>query len=334
MPSSSVTPPPAESSTDSLRAEEAEAMRGTEPASSEAPIAAPPATMPSPPPDGCPVPLAWRDVVEAFRKESTAWTATRAGREIRGRAWGSGRPLYVLGGWTGSCESFALLAWLLRDRFRCVFVEPEAAGRPVDHSDPYRDLADELLAAADFHGDRQFSALAVSCSAPLVLRAMLAAPERIGRAVLVGGFARHPLSFVERLLMGAGRWCPGTVAALPGRRAIFWQNHRAWFPPHDAGRFEFLVEDAGRTPIRELAARAGLAGRVDLRARLARIDRPVLLVRAEGEGAIVTARQDELAAGLPQARSEWLHTTGRMPHLTHPHRVAKVVANFLLENSA
>jgi pimeloyl-ACP methyl ester carboxylesterase len=285
----------------------------------------------APPPDGCPVPLAWREVIEVFRRESVPWTVSRAGREIRGRSWGAGRPLYVLGGWTGSCESFALLAWLLRDRFKCVFVEVEAAGRPLDRAAPYRSLADDLCAAADRLGDRRFSVLAVSCATPIALTAMRGSAERIQQAVLVGGFARHPLSFAERLLVRAGRWCPGTVAAVPGRRAIAWQNHRPWFPPHDAGRFEFLVEDAGRTPIRELAARAGLAARVDLRPCLAEIDRPELLLRTEGEGALVTAQQDELAAGLPRARSEWLHTTGRIPHLTHPHRVAKVVAGFLLE---
>jgi len=32
---------------------------------------------------------------------------------------------------------------------------------------------------------------------------------------------------------------------------------------------------------------------------------------------------------LPQAKSETILGTGQYPYLTHPHRLAKVVANFL-----
>ena len=40
---------------------------------------------------------------------------------------------------------------------------------------------------------------------------------------------------------------------------------------------------------------------------------------------------EELEAALPHARSEWLHTTGQLPHLTHPHRLSKLVREFIVQ---
>jgi pimeloyl-ACP methyl ester carboxylesterase len=75
-------------------------------------------------------------------------------------------------------------------------------------------------------------------------------------------------------------------------------------------------------------------GGVDLRPDLPQIRQPVLLVRTEGEGAVSAACQEELAAALPHAKSEWLHTTGQLPYLTHPHRLAKLVKSFLVNESS
>jgi hypothetical protein len=74
---------------------------------------------------------------------------------------------------------------------------------------------------------------------------------------------------------------------------------------------------------------AALIREVDLRPRLPEIPQPVLLVETEGEGTATRACQQELAAALPNATNETILGTGQYPYLTHPHRLAKILRQFL-----
>jgi pimeloyl-ACP methyl ester carboxylesterase len=164
----------------------------------------------------------------------------------------------------------------------------------------------------------------------VALHLMSIAPDDVDAAILVCGSARRRLSLVERGLLAWGRVWPGPARRIPGWLAVQQQNHRRWFPPFDATRWEFLLDNLGMTPTAQLARRMSVMGGVDLRPSLPGVRPPVLLVRTEGEGAVSAACQEELAAALPHAQSEWLHTTGQLPYLTHPHRLAKLVRSFLL----
>lgn len=62
--------------------------------------------------------------------------------------------------------------------------------------------------------------------------------------------------------------------------------------------------------------------------RLREVHQPVLIVRTEGEGRLLTDGAEALAAGLPHARVEWLHSAGQFPHVTHPHRLVKLLRDF------
>jgi pimeloyl-ACP methyl ester carboxylesterase len=284
-------------------------------------------------PDGCPNPLGWAQVLDAFRSQSTAWS-TRVGEEsISGRTLGSGRPLYFLNGLAGNSDLFCLLVWLLRDDFRCVvFDYPTHDGRRRV-AVTAEGLAEALFAVADFHGDAAFSLFATSFGSVVALAAVAARPGRIERAVLQGGFAHRRLSAAERLLCRLGRFVPGTLARIRFLEKIQRANHERYFPPFDASRFGFFIENAGRTPIRDAAARAALVGAFDYRKRLAEIHNPVLLVRSEHEGRVSAECAEELEQGLPNAAMEWLHTTGALAHLAHPHRLAKLVRSFLGESA-
>src|SRR5262249_47884803 len=81
--------------------------------------------------EGCPAPLAWRQVLDAFRTESTSWSVDRGEYRIEGRAWGEGAPLYFLNGMGGTHELFALLVWLLKDSYRCVVYDYPGTETPV-----------------------------------------------------------------------------------------------------------------------------------------------------------------------------------------------------------
>ena len=280
----------------------------------------------------CPTPLTAAEVLATFRAEAETWSLDHNGDTIHGRTFGEGPPLYLLNGVLGTHELHVLLAWVLREHFRCILFDwpPERIARR-GAGPAIAPFVEDLMRVADFHGDEQFPVFGTSFGGQIALAAMQSRPERIARAVLHGAFASRRLSVFERLLVRSGRWSPGTVRRLPLFEAILRQNHRPWFPPFDAARFRFLVDETGQTSIRTAARRVDALRRTDLRPGLGEIRQPVLLVRTEGEGAVSSAAHDLLTASLPNATSEWLHTCGQLPHLTHPHRMAKLLRSFLLE---
>lgn len=283
----------------------------------------------------CPSPLSWQQVLQAFRTESEPWTLDRGRYTLHGRTWGQGPPLYLLNGLGGSCELYALLVWLLRDDFRCVLYD--YPGTRAETLPPgrlsSRELAADLLAAADHLGDSRLSVYATSFGTLIALSAMLQSPERIERAVFQGGFAHRKLTLFERLLVRMARRMARPLDRMPLRRWVQRQTHRPWFPPFDASRWEFFVQNTGRVPVAALAQRADVVEREDLRPRLSDIQQPVLLIRSEGEGLVSATSHEELEEGLPETRTEWLALCGHLPYLTHPHRLAKRIRPFLTDEA-
>jgi pimeloyl-ACP methyl ester carboxylesterase len=286
----------------------------------------------TPPTEGepCPTPLAASEVLREFRVESDAWSIEHNGATIRGRTIGRGTPLILLNGIGGTHELYALFAWLLRDEFRCVLFDyPDDPGRRT-----VGDFASDLFAVASAQAGDRFAMYATSFGSLVALQAMLRSPERTSRAILQGGFAHRGLSLAERGLVRLGRFLSGNVARLPLRAAVQANNHRPWFPPFDETRWNLFLENTGAVGVQAIARRAAALRDTDLRAALPQIAQRVLLVRSEGEGLVSTRSIDELAAGLPNARSEWMHTSGHLPYLTHPHRLAKLVRDFLSESAS
>lgn len=280
--------------------------------------------------EACPPPLVWQEVLNAYRAESQPWELDRGSRRLVGRTWGSGPPLYLLNGFAGTAELYALLCYLLRDSFRCVVFDTLTKPESKRFRPTVKDFATDLLAAADHHEDQSFCLFAPSFGAVVALQAALDRPDRIAGLVLQHGFASRRLTWSERLLAG---WCRGsrrTLQSLPWRRRVQELNHRRWFPPFDGTRFEFLVDSTGSIPLADLAQKASATHSVNLADDLPKVKCPVLLVRTEGQGQMETAGHEVLEKGLPNARAEWLHSTGLHPYLTHPHRLAKLVKPFFL----
>ena len=278
--------------------------------------------------EGCPPPLAWQEVLATFRTQSTGWELPRGRYCLRGRTWGTGAPLYFLNGLGGTHELFALTAYLMRDQFCCVFHDyPDASAGRVTLDE----LAANLIAIADLHGHRQFAVLATSFGGLASLQALLQYPERVERAVLQGAFAHRQLSWAERMLIPLGRMLPFTLNQLPGRRMVHTNNHRPWFPPLDETRWQFFLDNTAPLPLADLACRGAVIRDSDLRQSLPQIRQPVLLVRGEGDGLVTESCQSVLRTGLPHARDEWLHSSGHLPYLTHPHRLVKLIKPFLSE---
>ncbi len=296
----------------------------------------------------CPTPLVWEQVLDIFRDESHPWEIHRDGRKISGRTWfpvgkDDNRPpeqphtLYFLNGLTGNCDQFALTAYLLRDEFRCVLFDyPECATETKEAQLPLQEFADDLFAIAEQHEDETLSIVGTSFGSAVGLAAMAfengqSSQCSITSAVLHAGFARRELSFFERLATRCGTKSRRNLRDVPLRRLFQTQNHRPWFPPFDFTRWEFFLENSGDTPVAAMASRAAELKSLDVRDQLPNILQPCLLIRGEGEGQVLAGHHVELEAGLPNSRTEWMHSTGQLPFITHPHRFVKLIRGFVHE---
>ena len=293
------------------------------------------ATLGDPMPVGepCPTPLVWQEVLAAYRSEGTAWELTNGSHRLVGRMWGQGRPLYLLNGFAATAEMSALTLWLLREEFRCVVFDTFEDGSSRKTRPTMSDFASDVLAVADHHGDETIGVFGASFGAAVALQMALESPSRISGLVLQHGFAQRRLSMSERMLAAWCRRSRRVLSQFPWRRRIQELNHRRWFPPFDGTRFEFLVESTGSIPLADLARKALAVNGFEIASRLGEINCPVLLVRTEGEGGIEAKSHAQLEQGLKESRTEWMHSSGLHPSLTHPHRLAKLLKSFFSPSS-
>jgi pimeloyl-ACP methyl ester carboxylesterase len=278
----------------------------------------------------CPTPMVWQEIRDKFLNDSMSWEFVRGPHRLVGRTWGEGPPLYFLNNFAATAELFSLTAWLLKDHFRCVLFDSVPDDRrSIGHVKPLvSDFADDLFAVADQQGDQRFSVYAAGFGAAVGLQAAISRPERIERLVLQHGFASRRLSLSERILLSICLRSRQTLDRLPQRRRFQAVNHQPWFPPFDHSRFEFLVESTGSLFLQDLARRAWAVNSFNVETQLSKIDCPVLLLRTEGEGRMAAQSQEVLERRLKNQRTEWMHSAGQHPCLTHPHRVAKLVKSF------
>jgi pimeloyl-ACP methyl ester carboxylesterase len=280
----------------------------------------------------CPPPLEWQEILGTFLREAEPWYLDRPGHRVTGRIWGQGKPVYFLPGFGGTLDLYALLVWLLREDHRCVLLDwpGNDDGRVPPGRPRLETLAEDLFAVADLCHDRQFDLFASSFGTLVATQAMLSQPVRVGRAILQSAFAHRQLAFGERLLATLSRGVPWRLRHVPMRKAIQLQNHSRWFPPFDPSRLQFLLENTGGVRLQALGWRAAIVVETDLRPRLAELRQPLLFLQGEGEGQLAeTCLREFTDRYNPPPRIERLNNTGPLPHLTHPHRVAKLVREFL-----
>lgn len=280
--------------------------------------------------EGCPTPLAWQQVLASVHEMSIPWTIPFAHGRISGIEFGQGPPLYFLNPSGGDHRLWMLLCWLFREERTCILFDEPAWQKTPSPSHWLSWMTDAMAAIADHRGDDQMELYASGLGGVVALSVMQRMPQRIRRAVLQGAFTHRDWSPAERLLALLGRVTPGRVSHLPGWQRIVEQNHRSCFPPYDPTRWEFLRDNLAAVPIKSAALRMRVASRGISTEAFSEIKTPLLLIRCEGDGAALTKLEEELAAALPQAQVEWMHTSGHFPHVTHPHRLAKVVRPFLM----
>ncbi|MCA9069335.1 MAG: alpha/beta hydrolase [Planctomycetaceae bacterium] len=279
----------------------------------------------------CPTPLSTAEVFESFERDAEAWEIAGPAGPIRGHTLGQGPPLYFLNGLEGTSDLFCLLAWLLREDFRCVLYDSQLnADTVASLGKEVSQLPDvqQLLAVVDSLGDEDILLYGSGFGGWLALAGMLTANGRFRGAILQAAYAQKKLKLAEKLLLALAKRSKRTLKEVPGWRTVFVQNHRPWFPPFDELRFALFHQIAGNVSVQDLAKHLRQLRRVRLDQRLAEITQPVLLLNSEGEGKVLQQRQTELEHALPHVRKEWLQHSGLIPHWTHPHRVAKLIRQF------
>lgn len=297
----------------------------------DSPSASPEASAPAGEP--CPTPLVWQEVLSTFHSESQPWELINGTHRLVGRTWGEGKPLYLLNSFSATAEMFALTIWLLREEYRCVVFDT-FGDRRARGGTRMNGFAADVIAVADHHGDLSLNVFGASFGAAVGLQLALDAPTRVSRLTLQHGFARRRLSIAECLL-SAWYWrSRRSLAQFPGRRRIQELNHRRWFPPFDGTRFEFLVNSTGSIPLSDLAEKALAVNSFNVTNRLHELSCPVMLLRTEGEGRLEQESHAGLEQGLKHAKTEWMHSSGLHPALTHPHRLAKLLKSFFAAEPA
>ena len=273
--------------------------------------------------EGCPTPLAWKQVRTEFLNQSKEFTFSDGGLTISGRVFGEGTPLYFLNGISATSTIFCLTAWLLREEFRCVILDFPPEARTLDQ------LVRSLDLAATHFGDETFDLYATSFGSAVALQAMRENPHRIQRAILQGPLISMRLSLAERLALKTLGWMPGQIGRLPLRSAVLQNNHSRWFPPFDITRWQFLLNETGDVPTREVAGRARMLRGLDLSDGLSDIKTPSLIISCEGEAARHREAAKTLSEQPPNATAEELSNCGHVPFVTHPHRLVKLIRPFL-----
>lgn len=284
------------------------------------------------PSEGCPPPLRCRHIAAALDSTASAWELDDSPLGTRGWCWGSGPPLYFLNPLGGSARLFALTAWLLREDFRCMLVDwpSPRAGVRAD-----LDLfAKDLQLLAESAGDSQIAVFGSSFGGAVALRSASMSPGLVDRLIVQGAAQVRHLSIAERVLAWGALRSRRTVRELPFSAQVLRINHSRWFPPLDPDRWQWFLDLIGEFPVSLLATQALALHNVDLAPDLRRIECPVLVLDTEGAGP--RARQDQAAlrAHLAQGYAASMHTTGLYPYLTHPHRLVKLIRQFVADPAA
>jgi pimeloyl-ACP methyl ester carboxylesterase len=281
-------------------------------------------------PEGCPTPLAWQQVIESLRQQGVRHQLGSDGQSLSAVCLGEGPPVYFLPGFLGDHELFALTAWLLREEFECVLIDPpaDAGNRRAAPQTVLAGWAEGVFRLANQLGHARLRLYGTSLGGLLALQMMSTHPDRLKGVALHCAFPGLRFRVMERCLLSLGIRSGRTLGQVRAAMQIQQSNHRRWFAPFDPTRWEFFADNIAATPVRDAALRARVAGAVDLRERLPQLATRTLLIESEGDGRTAKAAQQQLLAGLPDVCVENLDNSGRLPHITHPHRLVKLLRTF------
>ena len=188
-------------------------------------------------------------------------------------------------------------------------------------------LADQLVAAADAEGLDTFALCGYSLGGPVAIRAAIRHPHRVTSLVLSATLAHLD----TRTELASAIW---QQLYESGQHLLLAQylTHLTVSAP----LLNMLTPDQVRAAAEQVAAalpsgtgaQVDLFRRVDVRADLAAISIPTLVVVTTADALIPTALQQDLAAAIPGARTAEL-ATGHLPFLEQPNQWQEIITGFL-----
>ncbi|ACU77474.1 alpha/beta hydrolase fold protein [Catenulispora acidiphila DSM 44928] len=203
---------------------------------------------------------------------------------------------------------------------------PRAAGRlSVDY------LADQVIAAADAEGLQRFALAGFSLGGPVAIRAAAKHPDRVSALVLTATFAYRD----ARLDLAAKLWGELYEAGDNVRLSEFLT-----LAAFSAETLRSMPERQLRLAIEGLAGlipdgtpeHVDLVRRVDVRADLAWVTAPTLVVSTTADPLVSPHLHEELAAGIAGARLARIDT-GHLPFAERPEEWLGLITGFLAEHS-
>ena len=267
---------------------------------------------------------------------TTTSRVAAAGVSMAVDIWGSGPPVLVLHGFTGSAAAMAPLTARL-EGFTVIAPDLVGHGRSESPSDPNRytvpAMAEQALAAAAVLGHRRVHLLGYSMGGRTALAAVCAAPDRVRSLTVIGATAGIADPEARRRRAEADR---ARVEAIEADLAAFvdqWMSapllagQARLGPEHlRAARAQRLACDPAGLA---LSLRMGGTGAMEpLHDRLGRCRAPAHII-AGADDAKFCALADELAALLPRASVTRIPGAGHAAHLEQPEATAAAVAAFL-----
>ncbi|MGH9224205.1 MAG: alpha/beta fold hydrolase [Acidimicrobiales bacterium] len=209
-----------------------------------------------------------------------------------------------------------------------------------------RTLGDVLVAASDALGVGRAAVCGHSMGGLVALSMATTHPDRIERAVVVGGAllgvlalydgaatcARHPVRaarFASVVLQGAlptPDWFLDRIATSRALRRLFLGTYLRWPARLPPGPLRDCMVGLGRPGVLRAAANAG---RFDLPATVAATHCPVLLVNGDHDRLSPLEDAERLATLLPAGRLAILENTGHWPMIERPAELIHLVGDFL-----
>jgi len=243
---------------------------------------------------------------------------------------GSGPGLLVAhGAGGGVMANYGPILDGLAARYTVVGVDYPGSGDSPRSAEPLTldDLADQLVAAGDAEGLDTFAVSGFSLGGAVAIRAAARYPERVTALVLTATLAYPD----NNLRLAARTWHELYVAGEFTRMATVLTPLAL-----GAGALEALspeelaavIQGTADTAPAGTAEQTALVDLIDVRADLAGIDVPALVVSTTGDRLVSPPLHRELAAGLKNSRLVGIDT-GHLPMLERPEQWLALITGFL-----
>ena len=258
-----------------------------------------------------------------------------AGVSLHYEEKGSGRPVVFLHGWAMSARVWRFQQ-RLSDDCRLIFLDQRGhGGSSTAAGYTVQDFAGDLTAFFEQMSLDGAVLIGWSMGVQVALQAFSSLRSRVAGLVLVGGTPR----FTSAKDYPHGQ-PPAEVKALALRLRRDYQKtmgefFRRMFAKGEMDQLQYqrIVHEivmGGRSPDPD-AARESLQilSLVDLRDKLALVDRPVLLVHGELDAICPAGASAYMADRLPKASLDIMQGCGHAPFMTRPEQFNEIVGSFL-----